>query len=80
MRNRKARSWILFPYKEELSVEKMEFAAVKDHGHHFTGDVLDTMGGGGIIGWDIGFSGLLSSQDPRAGGSQWSRGREARIH
>lgn len=80
MRHGKARSRTWFPYKEELSVGKMEFAAVRDDGRHLTGDVVDTMGGGGfIIRRDIGLSGLLSSQDPRASGSQWSRGREAHI-
>lgn len=35
----------MFPYKGELSVGKMEFAAVGDNDLHLTGDLRDTMGG-----------------------------------
>ena len=65
MRNRrlKARSQILFPYKEELSIGKMEFAAARDNDQHLTGDLRVTVGGfrmrGGIR--LSGIYGLLSS-------------------
>lgn len=44
-RRGKARSQILCPYKEELSVGKMEFAAAGDNDHYLTGDLRATVGG-----------------------------------
>lgn len=35
----------MFPYKGELSVGKMKFAAVGDNDLHLTGDLRDTVGG-----------------------------------
>lgn len=81
-RRLKSRSQIFFPYKEELSVGRMEFAAAGDNDRHLTGDLMATTGGFMTRG-DVGLSGtygLLSFQDARANGSQWSRGREAHVH
>lgn len=44
-RRLKARSQILFPYKEELSFGKMQLAAVGDNDYHLPGDFRDTMEG-----------------------------------
>lgn len=65
-------SQIFFPYKEELSVGKMKFAAAGDNDLHLFGDLRYSMGGlinGGGQGLN-GLYGLCSSWDPRASGSQ----------
>ena len=56
----KVRKPYLFPYKEELSVGKMEFTAAGDNDLHLAGDLRDAMGGRVwfINRRDIGLSGL----------------------